>query len=55
LRFFTPEGELVPIPQEAALNEQEQRELAEQRLASNGSSENWLNSSLKPNDSNGKN
>lgn len=32
LRFFTAQGELVPIPEEAALNEQQQRELIEQRL-----------------------
>ncbi|NJO41661.1 MAG: Uma2 family endonuclease [Cyanobacteria bacterium CRU_2_1] len=31
LRFFTPEGQLIPTPTEAALAEQQQREQAEQR------------------------
>ncbi|MDY7023379.1 MAG: Uma2 family endonuclease, partial [Cyanobacteriota bacterium] len=32
LRFFTPEGELVPTPEESAKNEKQQREAVEQRL-----------------------
>ena len=31
LRFFTPEGELVPTPEESAQTEKQQRETAEQR------------------------
>lgn len=31
LRFFTPEGELVPAPQEAALQEQQRAEAERQR------------------------
>jgi hypothetical protein len=31
LRFFTPEGELVPTPEESAKIEKQQREAAEQR------------------------
>jgi Uma2 family endonuclease len=33
LRFFTPQGELIPSPTEAALAEQQQRQQAEQRSA----------------------
>jgi Uma2 family endonuclease len=33
LRYFTPEGKLVPTPQEAALWEKQQRELAEEKAA----------------------
>ena len=33
LRFFTPEGELVPTPEEAAQTEKQQRETAEQRAS----------------------
>ncbi|WP_413168324.1 Uma2 family endonuclease [Capilliphycus salinus ALCB114379] len=33
LRFFTPEGELVPTPEEAAKMEKQQREIAEQRAS----------------------
>ncbi|KKD38289.1 Uma2 family endonuclease [Limnoraphis robusta] len=32
LRFFTPEGELVPTPEESAKTEKQQRETAEQRV-----------------------
>ncbi|HEY9650777.1 MAG TPA: Uma2 family endonuclease, partial [Coleofasciculaceae cyanobacterium] len=32
LRFFTPEGQLIPTPQEAAEQEQQQRVQAEQQL-----------------------
>jgi Uma2 family endonuclease len=31
LRFFTPEGELVPTPEEVAKSERQQREVAEER------------------------
>ncbi|MBD2040863.1 Uma2 family endonuclease [Microcoleus sp. FACHB-672] len=31
LRFFTPEGELVPTPEESAESEKQQKELAQQR------------------------
>ncbi|MEL7039089.1 MAG: hypothetical protein AAFO04_26295, partial [Cyanobacteria bacterium J06592_8] len=33
LRFFTPEGELVPSPEESAQTEKQQRETVEQQLA----------------------
>ncbi|MGF1497333.1 MAG: Uma2 family endonuclease [Elainellaceae cyanobacterium] len=33
LRFFSPEGELIPTPEEAAQQEQQQREAAESRMA----------------------
>lgn len=33
LRFFTPEGELIPTPEEAAEQERQQKEQAQQQLA----------------------
>lgn len=32
LRYFTPEGELVPTPEEAASQEKQQKELALQKI-----------------------
>jgi hypothetical protein len=32
LRFFTPEGELVPTPEEAAKQERQEKELAQQEI-----------------------